>query len=268
MKVNLKCGGVNVHVKPDSQAANLASFMLAKPTTVMGIDVNHAGRGVCVPTPSYTLHPHPPPPMAGTGEDKPSYAAVVGSMDAECATWHTYASEQEARVEKARAPPPHPPPHTPSLPAHPQTPPPPLCRSSRCKRSCASTSSTSLPATARRRTESRSTATASATASSKVRAPRRLRAACSPSRPPPPSLPLPCGYAVSGIGAAEIDMIQRAASTVGTGGYAPEILYIVVQKRTHLRLAQVGLHTRPEPAPSLTLTPPPPYLRLSATPLT
>lgn len=74
LKVNLKLGGQNVH--PEMSGIGM-SLVHAAPTIVFGADVYH------------------PPP----GSDKPSFAAVVGSMDRLLGTYHTVVAAQPSRLE-------------------------------------------------------------------------------------------------------------------------------------------------------------------------
>ena len=72
LKINTKLGGHNVHPSPGGCA-----LCAAAPTIVFGADVYHA------------------PP----GSDRPSFAAVVSSMDPLMATYYTTVSAQTCRVE-------------------------------------------------------------------------------------------------------------------------------------------------------------------------
>jgi eukaryotic translation initiation factor 2C len=72
LKLNLKLGGGNVKVK------NGLGLMQDRPTMVCGVDVHH------------------PPP----GSSRPSWAALVASMDQNCSKWHTIVDEQKGRQEQ------------------------------------------------------------------------------------------------------------------------------------------------------------------------
>ena len=72
LKLNLKLGGHNVH-----PGAHGISLVREVPTIVFGADVYHA------------------PP----GSQRPSFAAVVASMDVQLATYHTVVSAQPSRCE-------------------------------------------------------------------------------------------------------------------------------------------------------------------------
>jgi len=73
LKVNLKLGGANLHLPKDGGL----SLLRDEPTMVMGFDVNH---------------PQP-------GSKKPSFAALVASMDVECSKYHTAIGAQKSRTE-------------------------------------------------------------------------------------------------------------------------------------------------------------------------
>jgi len=74
LKVNLKLGGANLHAPgPDS----LALLRSPEPTMVMGFDVNH---------------PQP-------GSSKPSFCALVATLDVECTKYYTAVSAQKSRTE-------------------------------------------------------------------------------------------------------------------------------------------------------------------------
>ena len=70
-KVNLKLGGINVCAVRGGSALKLVRDS-SMPTMVVGIDVNHAA----------------------PGSPNPSFAAVVGSVDEECASYHSIVEEQ------------------------------------------------------------------------------------------------------------------------------------------------------------------------------
>ena len=72
LKLNLKLGGQNVHPSPMG-----CTLVQATPTIVLGADVYHA------------------PP----GTDRPSFAAVVASMDRHLATYHSIVTSQLSRCE-------------------------------------------------------------------------------------------------------------------------------------------------------------------------
>lgn len=72
LKLNLKLGGQNVHPSPMG-----CTLVQATPTIVLGADVYHS------------------PP----GTDRPSFAAVVASMDRHLATYHSIVSSQLSRCE-------------------------------------------------------------------------------------------------------------------------------------------------------------------------
>ena len=74
LKANLKLGGVNL-VSPASKGG--LALLREKPTIVFGVDVNH------------------PPP----GSAKPSFSALVASMDPECARYYSVVGAQAARKE-------------------------------------------------------------------------------------------------------------------------------------------------------------------------
>jgi len=75
LKTNLKLGGRNVI--PAVETGEGAALMQAMPTVVFGIDVNHAA----------------------PGSDKPSYTAVVATMDMYCSDYFTTIGKQDAKKE-------------------------------------------------------------------------------------------------------------------------------------------------------------------------
>ena len=72
LKINLKLGGANAFPPPGG-----VPLLHDAPTIVFGADVYHA------------------PP----GSQRPSFAAVVASMDVQLATYHTVVSAQPSRCE-------------------------------------------------------------------------------------------------------------------------------------------------------------------------
>ena len=74
LKVNLKLGGVNLRA-PASKGG--LALLREKPTIVFGVDVNH------------------PPPSSS----KPSFSALVATMDAECSQYYSIVGAQSARKE-------------------------------------------------------------------------------------------------------------------------------------------------------------------------
>ena len=74
LKANLKLGGVNL-ISPASKGG--LALLREKPTIVFGVDVNR------------------PPP----GSAKPSFSALVASMDPECARYYSVVGAQSARKE-------------------------------------------------------------------------------------------------------------------------------------------------------------------------
>jgi len=74
LKVNLKLGGANLY-SPASRGG--LALLRQAPTMVMGFDVNH---------------PQP-------GSPKPSYSALVATMDVECSKYYTVVGAQKSRTE-------------------------------------------------------------------------------------------------------------------------------------------------------------------------
>jgi len=74
LKVNLKLGGANLNL---ASGHGGLSLLRDAPTMVVGFDVNH---------------PQP-------GSKKPSFAALVASMDVECSKYHTAIGAQKSRAE-------------------------------------------------------------------------------------------------------------------------------------------------------------------------
>ena len=72
LKMNLKLGGHNLYARQG------LSLSRDKPTIVFGVDVNHAK----------------------PGSSKPSFAALVATMDKECASYHTIVNAQSSRQEQ------------------------------------------------------------------------------------------------------------------------------------------------------------------------
>lgn len=74
-RINAKLGGINVIPKPDT-----VRFLTdpATPTIVIGADVHHPGPGVT---------------------NRPSYAAVVGSVDSDASKYVAVSKPQEPRKE-------------------------------------------------------------------------------------------------------------------------------------------------------------------------
>jgi len=74
LKINLKLGGANLHAPANHGGLAL---LRQEPTMVMGFDINH---------------PQP-------GSRKPSYAALVATMDVECSKYFTVVGAQKSRTE-------------------------------------------------------------------------------------------------------------------------------------------------------------------------
>lgn len=74
LKINLKLNGINL-MSPASKGG--LQLLREKPTIVFGVDVNHAA----------------------PGSSKPSFSALVASMDAECARYYSVVGAQEPRKE-------------------------------------------------------------------------------------------------------------------------------------------------------------------------